>query len=489
MFNLHKILDHEDIVIQCHNFPDADTIASGFAIDTYLKEHGKSSRLVYSGPAKITKPNLVKMVELLRIPIEHVSSLPPAGTLIMADCQYGESNVAKFDAETVFVLDHHEDKGEAYLGLIQSTLGSCSTLIWDMLTKTGFDLTKHPNVSSALYYGLLTDTNSFEEISHPLDKDMRDSVKFDQHIINTLRFNNLTIEELNIAGAALSCNKVNRQYGYAIFKAEACDQNILGFISDLALQVEGVGVCIVYNTLPSGYKLSIRSCIREVMANEFASFLAGGGGHRQKAGGYIPKDKLTETDIDNYIEIRTNEYFESYDVIDAANHSLDIASMSKFKKLQIPVSYVRSTDIFTEGTPMLIRTLEGDSDVYASDGIFLMIGLEGEVYPIKAEKFAQSYITTDQTFEHKYSYSPTVKNKTTGDVLQLESISKPCIPTGEVRIHAAPIAKNTKVFTSWNPFGYMFGKAGDFIATRANDPNDVYIIREDIFYKTYASCE
>ena len=49
---LEALLKFDDIVIQCHDDPDADTIASGFALQTYLESQGKKTGLVYSGPRK-----------------------------------------------------------------------------------------------------------------------------------------------------------------------------------------------------------------------------------------------------------------------------------------------------------------------------------------------------------------------------------------------------------------------------------------------------
>jgi phosphoglycolate phosphatase len=498
MFKLSDLLSYDDIVLQCHNFPDADTIASAFAIHVYLKENGKDSKIIYSGNSPISKPNLLKMTELLSIPLEYVecvSKLPHCKTLVTIDCQYGENNVVWFDAQAILVIDHHEDKKTGHTGTVRSYLGSCATVVWDLLKSEGFDLDceLHLNISTALYYGLFTDTNNFEEISHPLDKDMRDSLKFDRHILNTLRFNNLTIDELSIAGAALTRHTINEQYKCAVFQADACDPNILGFISDLALQVEGADVCIVYSTLPDGYKLSIRSCTKEVMANEFAEFLAGGGGHKQKAGGFISKSKTesAEMNIDEYIKSLLQKYFNSYDIIHAAGHNLNVAEMAQYRKLKIPVRYVKSAALFQEGTPMLIRSLEGDAEAVASEGIYLMIGILGEVYPIKAEKFKQSYITIsaseslESDFAFAYTYSPTVVNKITGEAVELITFSKTCISNTAAVIYACPVKKNTKVFTNWNTDGYMYGIPGDYIVVREDDFNDVCIIRNDIFIKTY----
>ena len=485
MFRLNDLLGCDDIVIQCHNFPDADTISSGYAVHTFLKTRNKQARLVYSGSAEITKPNLARMTESLSVPIEYVKEMPHIGTLVMVDCQYGESNVAKLSADTVIVIDHHEDSSYGYRGIINSNLGSCSTLVWDLLNKEGFEFKKYPEVSTALYYGLYTDTNGFEEIAHPLDKDMRDSLEFNRRIINTLRFNNMTIDELGIAGAALTRHKIAKQYSCAVFRADACDQNILGFIGDITLQVEGIDVCIVYNTLPDGYKLSVRSCTKEVMANEFAAFLAGGGGHRQKAGGFISKAKTKSLDIDSFIENRIQDYFDNCEIINAENHNLNIAAMDKYRKRKIPVGFVKSADVFAVGTPMLIRTLEGDAEAEASDDVILMVGIKGEVYPIQADKFIKSYSMTDEPFEPDFDYSPTVKSKITGDSAELAAYIKPCVAEGEIYIYAMPAVKNIKIFTAWNTEGYTYGNLGDYIAVRADDHNDVYIIRKDIFAKSY----
>jgi len=489
MFKLKELLHYKNIVIQCHNFPDADALASGFAVYAYLKENNVAARFIYSGPAKITKPNLLLMVDILGIDVEYVKEPSSFETLVMVDCQYNQSNVTKHEANKIFELDHHEDNHNGHDGIIQSSLGSCSTLIWNLLRNEAFDLNAHEKMACALYYGLYTDTNSFEEIAHPLDKDMRDDIHVDKNIIDLLRFNNLTMDELKIAADALAASQLNSHYNFAIFKAAPCDQNILGFISDLALQVEKVDVCVVYNTLPGGYKLSVRSCVREVMANEFAAYLANGGGHRQKAGGFIPKDAIGEGDVSAFIENRITQYFESYDLVYATNHNLDVNTMHQYEKLPVPVAYVQSVDIFEAGTPMLIRTLEGDSDVIASDDIYLMIGIEGEVYPIKREKFETSYtVANTLSFDDSsFSYSPTVKNKITGESVPLKAYATSCIPTGKVNIYAKKLEKNTKVFTAWNPNSYMTGKTGDYIAMRMDSNEDVYIVQEHIFYKTYCT--
>ena len=130
------------IVIQCHDNPDADALASGFGLYRYFRACGKEVRFIYSGRFAVQKSNLVLMQEELQIPVEYVQELDKPELLIMVDCQYGAGNVTKFEADTVAVIDHHQvDKratGTAEeLTDIRSHYGSCATVIWQLLKESG----------------------------------------------------------------------------------------------------------------------------------------------------------------------------------------------------------------------------------------------------------------------------------------------------------------------------------------------------------------
>ncbi len=491
---LDEIKKYETITVQCHDNPDADTIASGFALYTYLKALGKDVELIYSGRFEISKPNLVEMVKQLDIPIYFVKEHVPKELLVTVDCQYGAGNVKKFAASAVAIIDHHQvEITDVPLSDIRQSLGSCSTLVWSLITEDSFSLKNYENVATALYYGLFSDTNSFAEIVHPLDKDMRDILEYDKSLLAKLRNSNLLLKDIETAGIALLRCSHNAQDNFSVFKAQPCDPNILGFISDLAIQVNTIDTCVVYNETEHGIKFSVRSCIREVMASELASFLAdtigSAGGHKEKAGGYILSEKLytkyPSINVDAYFLNRIREYYDSFDFVYSNNHNLDISMMKVYKKKPILLGYVPTTDIYPEGTPILIRTLEGDVEINVSEQIYLMIGKRGEVYPIKKEKFQNSYSISDQPLSLQIDYKPHVKNLITGDIIELKTFSSTCIPTGEVRIYARKTTRSTKVFTNWDKEGYMLGKLGDYIALRVNDKNDVYIIDAEIFYETY----
>lgn len=508
--SIMKLLDLDKfnpITIQCHDNPDADAIASGFGLYCYFQSKGKDVSLVYSGRNTINKSNLVLMTEKLEIPIEYlpVSAEPVyrKGLLITVDCQYGAGNVTKMEADTIAIIDHHQIEIEdVELSEIHPGLGSCATLIWKMLCDAGYEVTDENGLGTALYYGLYTDTNQLAELHNPLDRDARDFIPFEQTLITTFRNSNLSMDELKIAGVAMLDCLYNDEYRYAVIRSKPCDPNILGVISDFLLQVDKIDNCVVFNETTEGYKLSVRSCVGEVNASELAIFLTddigSGGGHYEKAGGFVSKKKFKERygskKPEDYFMERMENYYEGFELIYAKDFEANLSEMKLYEKCKLPLGFVKADDVFSVGTPVTVRTIEGDADLAVEENIYLMIGIKGEVYPIGKEKFDKTYeiLDRDYCFEEdvlENQYVPTLRNRETGENKLITPYARCCVPTGKVRIYARQLVKGVKVFTSWYKGKYMLGKPGDYLAVRNDDLHDVYIIEKKIFGKSYQECK
>lgn len=489
------------ITIQCHDNPDADAIASGFALYTYFLEKGKEVRFIYSGRDRIQKTNLTLMIDKLSIPITYAEDkiVPLSGLLITVDCQYGAGNVTGLQAENVAIIDHHQvEITNVKRSEIRSNLGSCSTLVWKMMIDEGYSLKGKTALGTALYYGLYADTNQFSEIYNPLDMDMRDSVPCEKSLINLFRNANLSLKELEIAGIAMIKHIFNEDHHYAIIKAYPCDPNILGLISDFLLQVDTVYTCVVYNETAAGIKFSVRSCVKEVKANELAAFLAedigSGGGHSEKAGGFIQSQKYNEKHPHKHTEAyfgeRLNEYFNSCKIIDSVTARIDTSGMKSYVKKKMPQGYVVAKDVLPVGTPITIRTLEGDIDMTVEEDLIIMIGIKGEVYPNRKDKFEKSYRIIEEKYSElltreKTEYVPTIRSRIDGSGKEITDYAGVCVPKGETHIHAEQLTGIVKVFTAWDREKYMLGRPGDFLAVRCDDQSDIYVVERDIFYKTY----
>ena len=499
---LNELLKYNDIVIQCHDNPDADALASGYALWWYFKNNGKNARLIYRGKNVITKSNITIMLDKLKIPVSYEPDFPDTPELLITvDCQCGQRNSTKTPAKHIAIIDHHQaiDELPEY-SEIKNAIGSASTVVWDLLKKEGVDVNDEPLLATALYYGLYTDTNKLSEISHPLDKDMQDELVINRSIIVEMSNSNISLDELKVTGNAIINYEYFEKNKYMIIKSEPCDPNILGVMSDFALETAGVNVCLSYYIGQSEVKFSVRSCIKEVHADELAAFLAkglgGGGGHMYKAGGKLRPEKLMhlfamQTDEQyaafsaKILHERMEQYFDSYEIIYAKEMTLDTSAMKKYAKTTQELGYVKLDDIFPDNTEITVRTLKGDMDVLIDTTTYLMIGLFGEVYPISEEKLRSSYKTLDKPFKKTFEYAPSIRNTATGKKKTVMSFAKTAVSVDEVNIYAKPLTKKVKLFTTYNEERYYSGEIDDYIAFREDNPHDIFIIRADNFPVLY----
>lgn len=490
---LKDLLKYDNVVIQCHDDPDADALASGYAVKWFFTQNGKDARFIYRGRNAIHKSNLQIMLDKLEVPVEYAPDFDEEpDLLITVDCQYGQKNVTMTKAKKVAIIDHHQKVvKEGGWSCIRSDVGSCATVCWDMLKEEDLDPNSDKLLATALYYGLYTDTNRNSEVSHPLDRDMLDALVINKSIITEMVNSNISLEELQITGKAILNYEYHENNKYLVIESEACDPCILGVISDFAMETENVDVVVAYYESPYQIKLSVRSCTKEVHADELASYLTeglggGGGGHNLKAGGTMLPEYLKKSAKET-IEERLTWYYDTYLVIYAKETKLNTSDMRRYEKIQQTLGCVKLTDVFPSGTPINIRTLEGDVDTIIDDEAYLMIGVEGEVYPIKQNKLLSSYQLTNFVYTRKFEYEPRIKNRITGEIEYVMPHAKTARTSGSSIIFAKPLQQPVKLFTAWTEDKYYSGNVGDYIAVRADDEHDIYIIKGDLFDKFYKS--
>lgn len=511
---LEELLQFDRIIIQCHDNPDADAIASGYGILTYLRSHGKDARLIYSGYGPIQKSNLVLMVETLHIPVEYVQDLKEIPDLLLTvDCQYGEKNVRQFPAKAVAVIDHHKARPELLPALreVRDNYGACAVVVWDMLCTAGFDAGQNEELATALYYGLFMDTGKLQELRHPKDRDLRDTLEFkcNKSALFLFQNSNLSLDELRIAARALANYDYHGSQLFVVVEADRCDPNILGIISDMLIEVDTVDACVAYCVLEGGAKLSVRCCVRETRADELAAFLTedlgSGGGHIRKAGGFLREDLLLGANdsasaepfnilVRRLLNARMSLYFQTQDFIHAGSEDVpDLSCQPIYQKQRLPLGYVRATDLYPVGTRVTVRILEGVIPITVREDTYLMIGAEAEVYINDEAYFLAHNDPVDMPYRFRGEYAPTAHEAVSSDDLDAEAgewkslkdYARCCLSKEGSFVRARQLTRRTKVFVPWSD-SYLLGVPGDWLVSRVENPGDVYIVKQNIFSETYS---
>lgn len=517
---LKELLAYHDIVIQCHDKPDADTIASGFALLKYLEKMGKSPRLVYAGPQKAIRGSLQQMIQKFEIPLTYLEKTEEeAELLVTVDCRAGERNVSAIPCRNLAVIDHHTVKAEESLPLLHEIrteadgYASCATVLWAMLKEAGFPVEEDGQLPTILYYGLYMDTQELKTVQK-MDKFLLDELKYDMDIVAELQSVNLSLEELRIMGRAYDSLHINPEHRFAVAQVEPCDPDILGIVSDELMKVAGVDVSAAYCMLAGGQgaKLSVRCRRKGYSAVDLIHWLVrtmgnDGGGAPTKAAGRLPRELLEEACAgDGWDDLSgaagrliyrlLSDYFETppkelrtgeYTAEKVKEFCGSDAALCRKKK--VPMGYVRAADLFPEGEEILLRMLEGDTRKKVTPDLYLMIGIDGEVYYNEGNTLRKNYDLLEEPFpvDNENPWQPKVYRYSDRAVRLLAPCAKKCVVKDGVLVWAAQLSCRLKVFSKWGE--WYLGEAGDWLVSRGADRQDVYIIKRSIFERTYEKAE
>lgn len=495
---------YNKVVIQTHDNPDADAIASGFGMKHLMDKLGIDSELIYFGKM-ITKPNLTAMVRELKVPIINKDSgfkIKDDELLIIVDSQRGSRNVHSFSAKNIACIDHHlpESNYKYVYSNIQSRVGSCSTIVANYLFQLNKGISEE--VSTALYFGLLMDTNNFIIKYTNMDKDCREELetKYNKRIITKLVRTSLSFDDIKMLSQAM--RSIERYEDVIYSGLGDCDDNLLGHISDLVSEIAGINIVILYSERKDGWKLSIRSYHDYISAEDLVENLTeaigSGGGHLNKAGGFIHRDKYEalhpDSTFDTHIKIKTVEFYKTLQFYEEGKDDVlrlfGEENFDKVKKKHYNVRYITLSEHFDKKEVVNIRTLEGTVQVPSNAKIVL--GAKGEIYPIKEETFNTRYrplkdkrgkALCDETFN---GYGITLNSK--DKVIKFSEKDLLGLPlaetTDDAEVFAKKVTGGIKVRTGW---GDLYMKNRGYLVYISKD--NYYLCDEEVFHLTYQTTD
>ncbi len=308
------------VFIQTHDVPDPDAIASAFGLRYLLSRFGVESKIVYD--REFEKIDARRMVELLGIEMSlasEVASLDVEDWIVIVDGQQGNANIVDLGCVGVAVIDHHEHRdteapsGEYRYSDIRPSNGSCSSIIAEYFLGSGEVPPRL--VATALVYGIFIDTDNLTRAVSDLDAEMFWRLRSfaDADLIRKLRGSQITLRDLASYAEAFRTVEAYGRIGF--LRLEGADDSLVGAANDIVLSLDEVDASIAFSVRPDGVKVSVRSIVDNIHADELSRAVVKGigfgGGHAHMAGGFIPVDRLPKgKSIETLIKHRAISYIE-----------------------------------------------------------------------------------------------------------------------------------------------------------------------------------
>ncbi|MFN3406143.1 MAG: DHH family phosphoesterase [Caldimicrobium sp.] len=303
----------DDILILL--WADPDALASAYALKKILQN--KVNRVTISAVNEIRRLNNLVMIEVLKIPLTRYTEdlLNGHNKVILVDSQPShreEFSRINFTA----VIDHHPITSgwEASYIDIRPNYGATSSILYEYL-KT---LKIKPNVylSTALVYGIKTDTDNFKKSAHKQDvlAFQRLYSRMNKHLLNKIESSDFRRSELRYFKIALNNLKYrgNRAFCYL---GKVSHPDILVLIADFLNKVYETSWVFVGGEYKKtlvlivrcdGYRKDAGKLVAKLFKN-----LGKAGGHREKARAEISFEKLN-IEPDEFTTINLIKFFMKY---------------------------------------------------------------------------------------------------------------------------------------------------------------------------------
>jgi phosphoesterase RecJ-like protein len=285
-------------LLTAHEGPDGDALGSLLGLHKVLTQLGKDS-VMFMAAKEFPLP-----IEYRFLPLEEVFHEAPADmadrTVVFLDC----GNIDRVPVEwltegdnDVINIDHHHDNTRfGDVNLVEVGASCTAEIVYDLALLLGAKIT--PEIASALYVGLITDTGKFmyENTNAHTHRVAADLIDAGVNVDDTYRrlYEHVPIEKLRLVSRAL--DKISSYVDgklvvsyitMADYEATGAGEEMTEGLIDNLRSIEGVQVAAVIRDLGdrgrSARKVSLRSSAGEVDVSAIAR-LNGGGGHKRAAG-------------------------------------------------------------------------------------------------------------------------------------------------------------------------------------------------------------
>jgi phosphoesterase RecJ-like protein len=293
-----ELRSRDRFLLTAHEGPDGDALGSLLGMHHLLTQLGKDS-VMFMAAKEFPLP-----IEYRFLPLEEVFHEPPADmadrTIVFLDCGNVDRMPVEFltagDNFRINVDHHHDNTLFGDVNLLDTGASSTAEIVYELAIALGVEIT--PEIASALYVGLVTDTGKFmyENTNAHTHRIAAELIDAGVAVDETYRrlYEHVPVEKLRLLSRAL--DSIQRYCGDQLvvtyitdadYEATGAGEEMTEGIIDHLRSVEGVKVAALIRDQGdrgrAARKASLRSSGGEVDVSAMAR-KHGGGGHKRAAG-------------------------------------------------------------------------------------------------------------------------------------------------------------------------------------------------------------
>jgi hypothetical protein len=282
------------ILLQTHDFPDFDAIASAYGLMCLFETYGLDSTIVYG--EEIQGFSLGETIRTLKIPVTRMKDLISRDDdqIIVVDSYPGNKNVTLLPRGKVkAIIDHHPKPSEPFdcdYTDVREAYGSCSTIIYGYYCGSSFQPSK--NAATALLMGIMMDTNYLTRGVGPADLEAFSGLYFKADWItgNYLLNNSLSVRNVPVFQEGFEHMRVYKGFCFTFISKET-DSDTIAVMADDYLRFHEVAFSVVCGLNQGELKISARSEDPGLAASKVVrralEGIGFGGGHVHMGGGTL----------------------------------------------------------------------------------------------------------------------------------------------------------------------------------------------------------
>jgi nanoRNase/pAp phosphatase (c-di-AMP/oligoRNAs hydrolase) len=295
---LRAIAGTGPVLVLTHDNPDPDSLASGKALATLLKEAWDiPSRLVYSG--LVARAENHAMLKRLTPEWEHRERLPDLNqysAVAQVDTQPGAGN-NRLEAvqSNHIVIDHHYPvRGTidtvSYAD-VRTEVGATVTMLFQYLESAGIQPDK--TLATAMFYGLKTDTRSLSRGASSADEIAFVKLlhHLDQQELSRVELASLSREYFRAFNRGLHATRI---YGRAIISqlGNMEQPDFAAEMADILIRLEDIQAALCMGQHGDTLQISLRTVSQGkdagLIIQQVVQSHGKAGGHGTMAGGQVP---------------------------------------------------------------------------------------------------------------------------------------------------------------------------------------------------------